>query len=86
MFADSYAIHSPHKMRDRFDQLAGRLGDPVVVPIPDTIDKRLDGIAQYASQLPVIFRFTDDWRRAVRAYTETLGGGEPAERFWKVLR
>lgn len=61
----------------------GELGPPQVRPIGATLTRRLEAIAAYGSQLPVIFRFTDDWRATVVASARAIGGGTvAAERFW----
>jgi LmbE family N-acetylglucosaminyl deacetylase len=58
----------------------------VLVPIADTLEQRLEAIACYASQVPVIFGFTQDFRRAVSNFTTEVGGElGSAERFWPVL-
>jgi len=57
----------------------------VLVPITDTLEQRLEAIACYASQVPVIFRFTRDFRGAVTGFARAVGGElGPAERFWPV--
>lgn len=70
----------------RSTRVAGEVGPPVLRPIEGTLDRRIAAIGAYRSQLPVIFRFTDDWRAAVTASATALtSGGRPAERFWPVL-
>jgi LmbE family N-acetylglucosaminyl deacetylase len=53
-----YAIHTSEGRRTRLAALDGKVGDPVLVPIADTLEQRLEAIACCASQVPVIFRFT----------------------------
>jgi hypothetical protein len=66
--------------------LDGKVGEPVLVPVADTLEQRLEAIACYASQVPVIFRFTQDFRGAVMDFTVDVGGESgPTERFWPVL-
>lgn len=60
-----YAIHTPEGQRTRLAALDGKVGEPVLVPIAETLEQRLEAIACYESQVPVIFRFTHDFRRAV---------------------
>jgi LmbE family N-acetylglucosaminyl deacetylase len=79
-----YAIHTPAARDGRVAMLAGALGEPVQVAIPETLDRKLVAIGHYGSQLPVIFRFTDDYRAAIAAHAREVGGGHPAERFWRV--
>lgn len=81
-----YAIHSPQGVHRRIAALAGRLGDPFAVDIHETLEARLEAIAAYRSQLPVIFRFTQDWRGAVSEFSRSRGNGSPAERFWPIIR
>ncbi|HEY8602606.1 MAG TPA: PIG-L family deacetylase [Thermomicrobiales bacterium] len=67
----------------RHAAIAGEIGSPQVRSIAATLMRRLDAIAAYGSQLPVIFRFTDDWRAAVVESVRAVGGGiMAAERFW----
>jgi len=67
----------------RHGAIAGQVGPPEVLSIAATLTRRLDAIAAYRSQLPVIFRFTDDWRATIAASARTIGGGAvAAERFW----
>lgn len=70
----------------RLARVAGEVGSPVSRAIGGTLARRLAAIGAYRSQLPVIFRFTADWRAAVTASATALnGGGEPVEWFWPVL-
>jgi LmbE family N-acetylglucosaminyl deacetylase len=81
-----YAIHTPEGRRTRLAALDGKVGDPVLVPIAKMLEQRLEAIACYASQVPVIFRFTQDFRGAVTGFAQKVGGElGPAERFWPVL-
>jgi LmbE family N-acetylglucosaminyl deacetylase len=81
-----YAIHTPQALAARLDKVGEAVHRPVVVPAPDTLETKLAAIAAYASQLPVIFRFTNDFRAAIRTHAMTVGGGQgPAERFWRVV-
>jgi LmbE family N-acetylglucosaminyl deacetylase len=80
-----YAIHTPAGVRDRLDQVGHALGEEATMPIPATLQHKLDAIACYGSQVPVIFRFTDDFRAAVAGHAWSAGdGSQPAERFWRV--
>lgn len=76
-----YSIHTPASLPARLAQLAGRVGDAVVQPIADTLERKIASIAAYTSQLPVIFRFTDDFGAAITQHAKRVGG----ERFWRVL-
>lgn len=81
-----YAIHSPRAMASRLERLASVLDGPVLVPVAATMATKLEAVAAYASQLPVIFRFTDDFRASLRDHAHVVGGAQgPAERFWRVL-
>lgn len=78
-----YAIHTPEGRRTRLATLDGQVGDPVLVPIAATLEQRLEAIACYASQVPVIFRFTQDFRGAVTSFAHGIAGEPgPVERFW----
>jgi LmbE family N-acetylglucosaminyl deacetylase len=80
-----YAIHTPGATAARLAQIGGQVGDEVLVPVRDGLDAKLEAVASYASQLPVIFRFTSDFRAALRSHAEQAGGARgPCERFWPV--
>lgn len=79
-----YVIHTPAGRAIREDQVARRIGESFPHAVPSTMDMKLEAISRYRSQLPVIFRFTDDWHAAVRLYACQVGDGIPAERFWPV--
>jgi LmbE family N-acetylglucosaminyl deacetylase len=81
-----YAIHSPAGLDRRVAALAGALGPAELVHISVTLERRLDAIAAYTTQVPVIFRFTQDFRGSVRAFAQRLVSEcDPVERFWPVL-
>ena len=64
----------------------GEVGPPELRSIAATLSRRIAAIAAYRSQLPVIFRFTDDWRAAVAESARAPGGGGGAvEHFWPLL-
>lgn len=70
----------------RHAMIAGDLGRPEVRSIEATLARRLEAITAYGSQLPVIFRFTDDWRATVTASALDIGDGTvAAERFWPLV-
>jgi LmbE family N-acetylglucosaminyl deacetylase len=79
-----YVIHSPHGLPRRLEQVGQRLGAPFLVAIGEHLPTRLDAIAAYTSQVPVIFRFTDDFRSTVERFTQERGSGVPSERFWPI--
>ncbi len=82
-----YAIHTPAGVTERLAEVAASLGDCEQVPVAATLARRIAAIAQYGSQLPVIFRFTDDFAAAVEGHARAVGGAlGPCERFWPVLR
>ena len=80
-----YAVLGEATARRR-ERVAAQVGPPVLVPIAATLPRRLAAIAAYGSQLPAIFRFTDDWRAIVAEHTRALGGAiGPAERYWPLI-
>ncbi|QPQ55388.1 PIG-L family deacetylase [Allosphingosinicella flava] len=79
-----YIIHSPEGRAARLAQVGDAVGEPFSHGVAGTMDAKLDAISRYRSQLPVIFRFTDDYRAAVQRYACEVGNGTPAERFWPV--
>jgi LmbE family N-acetylglucosaminyl deacetylase len=81
-----YAIHTPAGRQTRLATLADVVGAPLIVPIAETLEQRLEAIACYRSQVPVIFRFTPHFRSAVTDFARTIGEERgPAERFWPLL-
>lgn len=80
-----YAIHTPAGVEARLDRLGDAIGRPLIVPIGHGLEKRIEAIACYRSQVPVIFRFTADFRGTVAEFARKTGGPlGPAERFWPV--
>jgi LmbE family N-acetylglucosaminyl deacetylase len=78
-----YVIHTPSGLTTRLSALGGALGPAEAVPIGATLERRLDAIAAYSTQVPIIFRFTDNFRSAVTHYASSVGGARgPAERYW----
>lgn len=78
-----YAAQDPAALPERLAAVAGEVGATEPAGIGATLARRIAAIGAYRSQLPVIFRFTDDWPAAVAAYARRAGAGdEPAERFW----
>jgi LmbE family N-acetylglucosaminyl deacetylase len=81
-----YAIHSPAGLDRRVAALAGALGPAELVHVSMTLERRLDAIAAYTTQVPVIFRFTQDFHGSVREFANRLlPEHDPVERFWPVL-
>lgn len=80
-----YIIHTPEGFLHRMVEIGDRLGPPIVLEIEAELETKLQAIEAYGSQLPVIFRFTDDYRHAVTELARTCGSGRAAERFWPIL-
>jgi LmbE family N-acetylglucosaminyl deacetylase len=81
-----YVIHTPQALDTRLAELADALGPPQYVAIASTFDRRLEAITAYATQVPVVFRFTDDVPGEVRRFCHRLAPElGPVERFWPVL-
>jgi hypothetical protein len=81
-----YVIHTPQALELRLTELADCLGPPCYVPIATTFDRRLAAIQVYATQVPVVFRFTRDVRGEVWDFCCRLAPElGPVERFWPVL-
>ncbi|MBA2964232.1 MULTISPECIES: PIG-L deacetylase family protein [Ramlibacter] len=80
-----YGIHTPAALDRRLAQLVEVVGPAETVTVTDTLERKLAAIGAYGSQVPVIFRFTDDYRGAISGHARSLGsGGAAAERFWRV--
>lgn len=80
-----YGIHTPAALAQRLQRLGAQVGPGAQVPVAATLDVKMEAIAAYATQLPVIFRFTDDYQGAIGAHALRAGRGElPVERFWPV--
>ena len=81
-----YAIHTPAGVEARLKSVEGAVGSELLFEVSSGLDAKLDAIARYSSQLPVIFRFTNDWRGAVLEHARSLSSvGGAAERFWPVV-
>jgi LmbE family N-acetylglucosaminyl deacetylase len=80
-----YVIHSPAGLEPRLLQVGDSLGPPILIPIGQVLETKIEAVGCYASQIPVIFRFTDDYAAALRDFAQERGGQMgPAERFWPV--
>lgn len=66
----------------RLVALSAGADEPLVIDISSTIARRVEAIAAYPSQLPVIFRFWSGLTAAVHAFALRTGGSVPAERYW----
>jgi LmbE family N-acetylglucosaminyl deacetylase len=67
----------------RLTVVVDEVGAAETRPVAATLARRVAAIGSYHSQLPVIFRFTDDWPGAIAAHAFALGAGQEAmERFW----
>lgn len=75
-----YAIHTPQGVAQRLARVGKRLEPAIEAPVSDTLAQKLEAVACYASQLPVIFRFCSDWRQALVQHAQGVGSGVPAER------
>ncbi len=81
-----YAIHTPAGVDRRLGEVEGGIGPPMPVAIGTTLERRIEAIFAYRSQVPVIFRFTPDVPGAISDFARKIGGPlGPAERFWPVL-
>lgn len=54
------------------------------IPIGPWLDRKIDAIGRYRSQVPVLFRDDQHMARAVRDFAMRQGGGVPAERLWRL--
>lgn len=78
-----YAIHTPRGLEERLTAIGHALDPPMLVPIAEVLETKIRAIGCYASQVPVIFRFTDDYAGAMRNFAAERGGAVgPAERLW----
>jgi LmbE family N-acetylglucosaminyl deacetylase len=82
-YEDFPYVALPDQASRRLAAVAGAIEPPVLVPVAGTLTRRVAAIAAYRSQVPTIFRFTDDWRGVVEGWARALGGDVgPAERYW----
>ncbi|HEX7888327.1 MAG TPA: PIG-L family deacetylase [Ramlibacter sp.] len=79
-----YAIHTPQGVARRLEQVGDAVEPAIAAPVAESMDTKLESVACYASQLPVIFRFRPDFRAALADHASAVGAGEPAERMWRV--
>jgi LmbE family N-acetylglucosaminyl deacetylase len=54
------------------------------VPIGPWLERKIDAIARYRTQVPVLFGDEQRMREAVRAFALRRGGGSPAEQLWRL--
>lgn len=80
-----YVIHTPEGLARRLKQVNASVSTPEAVPIGAYFDRRVEAIACYRSQLPVIFRFTDDFAAALRNFTCPANSVGPVEKFRRIL-
>lgn len=81
-----YSIHTPEGLQRRLEEVRPYLGLPVLQEVGPLVERRIQAIEAYGTQVPVIFRFTDDMPGAVRDFAHRVGEGRgPCERFWPVL-
>jgi LmbE family N-acetylglucosaminyl deacetylase len=81
-----YAIHTPAAVERRLARLAGEVGPAEYVAIGAAIERRINAIYAYQSQLPVIFRFSSDVATTILTHARHIGGLiGPAERFWPLM-
>ena len=77
-----YALLGDARAR-RLAALGDTLGEPELVSIAATLPRRIGAIEAYRTQVPTIFRFTDNWPAVVTAWAREVGGGRGvSERFW----
>ena len=81
-----YAMHTPAGVAKRLADLGDAVGAPVPIDISETLERRVAAVAAYESQVPVIFRFTNDVPGTLREHaTRSAGGAGAAERFWPLV-
>lgn len=80
-----YAIHTPASTLARLDEVGEALGPQELVGVRRTLARRIEAIAAYGTQVPNLFRFTNNFRQAISQFAHRIGGrGRPSERFWPV--
>ncbi|MBV9323199.1 MAG: PIG-L family deacetylase [Chloroflexi bacterium] len=81
-----YVIHTPLALETRLAELSDCLGAPRYVKIASTFERKLAAIEAYATQVPVLFRFTSDVRGELTKFGQRMAPELGAvERFWPVL-
>ncbi len=50
----------------------------------DQMQRRIDAVLCYRTQLDVIFRHQGDPAASIQRYAQSIGCGRPAERFWRI--
>lgn len=51
---------------------------------PAQLKRRIDAVLCYRSQLDVIFRHQGNPAEAIERYAQSIGHGQPVERFWRI--
>ena len=60
-------------------------GEPQLRQLSESqLQRRIDAVLCYASQLEIIFRHQGDPGAAIERYARTVGDGQTAERFWRI--
>lgn len=63
----------------------GQIWEAETVPLSEqAVAMKVAAIAAYGSQISSFWDGRDDLSKSVRSYAERLGGGRPAERYWRV--
>lgn len=59
--------------------------DPIQIRLDDdALERKLNAVGEYASQLPVLFRDRGDARDEIEAFARRQGNGEPVETLWRL--
>lgn len=80
----------PERLERRLADLAGQVEVAALVDVSSVWATKIDAIMAYPSQLPTIFDYVavghsrEQIDAAMSAYARALGGGVPAERFWRL--
>ena len=80
-----YVIHTPEGRARRLGVVGEHLGGPTLYEIEEYLGTKVDAVSCYKSQIPVIFRFTSDFRLALTKHAQQTGIRVAAERFWPVI-
>ncbi len=87
VFYEDYPYaEDPRAVRDALGAQATQWRAESVPLVEEALEIKIAAIAQYRSQLSTFWTSQAQMAAAIRAFVEQVGGGSPAERYWRFER